>query len=63
MSYPTFSFYISFYLNFSMDMGEALDTNKEMVTVGISNLMSGCSFGFTGEFIKCHVWHFDMNLH
>eukprot|EP00956_Cyclotella_meneghiniana_P004846 scaffold5991_cov73-Cyclotella_meneghiniana.AAC.6 len=35
----------------SMDMGEALDTNKEMVTVGISNLMSGCSFGFTGSYI------------
>ncbi|KAL7509915.1 hypothetical protein ACHAXN_011001, partial [Cyclotella atomus] len=35
----------------SMDMGEALDTNKEMVTVGASNLMSGCLFGFTGSYI------------
>jgi MFS superfamily sulfate permease-like transporter len=34
-----------------MDMGEALDTNKEMVTVGTSNLMSGCLFGFTGSYI------------
>jgi len=25
----------------SMDMGEALDTNKELATVGIGNLMSG----------------------
>jgi SulP family sulfate permease len=36
----------------SMDMGEALDTNKEMVTVGASNLMSGCLFGFTGMVFK-----------
>ena len=35
-----------------MDMGEALDTNKEMVTVGASNLMSGCLFGFTGK-VSC----------
>jgi len=35
----------------SMDMGEALDTNKEMVTVGVSNLMSGLLFGFTGSYI------------
>ena len=59
---PTFSFYISFISTFSMDMGEALDTNKEMVTVGISNLMSGCSFGFTGKFIKWLMWHFDSDL-
>lgn len=32
----------------SMDMGEALDTNKELTTVGIGNLMSGLSLGFTG---------------
>ena len=25
----------------SMDMGEALDTNKELATVGICNVMSG----------------------
>ena len=35
----------------SMDMGEALDTNKELATVGICNLMSGLSFGFTGSYI------------
>lgn len=35
----------------SMDMGEALDTNKEMVTVGTSNLMSGLLCGFTGSYI------------
>ena len=34
----------------SMDMGEALDTNGEMVTVGIANCMSGCLFGFTGSY-------------
>jgi SulP family sulfate permease len=34
-----------------MDMGEALDTNKEMVTVGISNVMSGLTGGFTGSYI------------
>jgi hypothetical protein len=35
-----------------MDMGEALDTNKEMVTVGTSNLLSGLLFGFTGKIIN-----------
>lgn len=35
----------------SMDMGEALDTNKELATVGICNFMSGLSFGFTGSYI------------
>ena len=35
----------------SMDMGEALDTNKELATVGICNLMSGCTIGFTGSYI------------
>jgi sulfate permease, SulP family len=29
----------------SMDKGEALDTNRELATVGIGNLMSGLSFG------------------
>lgn len=59
---PNFLILYFFYLYFSMDMGEALDTNKEMVTVGISNLMSGCSFGFTGKFIKWLMWHFDSDL-
>lgn len=35
----------------SMDMGEALDTNKELATVGICNFMSGLTFGFTGSYI------------
>jgi len=35
----------------SMDMGEALDTNKELATVGISNFMSGLTIGFTGSYI------------
>eukprot|EP00560_Eucampia_antarctica_P002050 CAMPEP_0197835464 /NCGR_PEP_ID=MMETSP1437-20131217/25812_1 /TAXON_ID=49252 ORGANISM="Eucampia antarctica, Strain CCMP1452" /NCGR_SAMPLE_ID=MMETSP1437 /ASSEMBLY_ACC=CAM_ASM_001096 /LENGTH=795 /DNA_ID=CAMNT_0043440917 /DNA_START=504 /DNA_END=2891 /DNA_ORIENTATION=+ len=35
----------------SMDMGEALDTNKELATVGIANLMSGLTCGFTGSYI------------
>jgi len=35
----------------SMDMGEALDTNSELRTVGIGNLMSGLTFGFTGSYI------------
>jgi MFS superfamily sulfate permease-like transporter len=30
---------------------QALDTNKEMVTVGTSNLLSGLMFGFTGKVI------------
>jgi sulfate permease, SulP family len=30
----------------SMDKGEALDTNRELATVGIGNLMSGLSFGY-----------------
>jgi SulP family sulfate permease len=33
----------------SMDMGEALDTNKELSTVGVCNIMSGLTFGFTGR--------------
>ena len=33
----------------SIDMGKPLDTNKEMVTVGASNFMSGLCFGFTGK--------------
>ena len=35
----------------SMDMGEALDTNAELVTVGISNVCSGLCCGFTGSYI------------
>jgi sulfate permease, SulP family len=34
-----------------MDMGEALDTNKELTTVGIGNLLSGLTLGFTGSYI------------
>ena len=35
----------------SMDMGEALDTNRELTTVGICNVLSGLSFGYTGSYI------------
>lgn len=35
----------------AMDKGEALDTNKELATVGIGNLMSGLGFGYTGSYI------------
>lgn len=35
----------------SMDKGEALDTNRELATVGIGNFMSGLTFGFTGSYI------------
>ena len=35
----------------SIDMGEALDTNKELTTVGICNLMSGLTMGYTGSYI------------
>ena len=35
----------------SMDMGEALDTNNELKTVGIGNLFSGLTCGFTGSYI------------
>jgi sulfate permease, SulP family len=34
-----------------MDMGEALDANKELTTVGVGNLLSGLTFGFTGSYI------------
>jgi sulfate permease, SulP family len=34
-----------------MDMGEALDTNMELKTVGIGNLLSGLSLGYTGSYI------------
>jgi len=34
-----------------IDRGEALDTNKELATVGICNVMSGLTFGFTGSYI------------
>ncbi|KAL7542533.1 hypothetical protein ACHAXR_011871 [Thalassiosira sp. AJA248-18] len=35
----------------SMDMGEALDVNNELMTVGISNLLAGLAGGFTGSYI------------
>jgi len=35
----------------SIDMGQPLDTNRELATVGICNFMSGMSFGFTGSYI------------
>lgn len=35
----------------SIDMGEALDTNHELATVGICNLMSGLTMGYTGSYI------------
>jgi len=35
----------------SMDLGEALDVNKELTTVGISNFASGMTLGFTGSYI------------
>ena len=34
-----------------MDMGRQLDFNHELITVGISNLLSGLSGGFTGSYI------------
>lgn len=35
----------------SMDMGEALDVNSELVTVGLSNVISGLTLGQTGSYI------------
>lgn len=34
-----------------MDMGKQLDFNRELITVGISNLASGLTGGFTGSYI------------
>eukprot|EP00904_Undaria_pinnatifida_P013030 jgi/Undpi1/8858/HiC_scaffold_25.g11320.m1 len=34
-----------------IDMGEPLDTNKELSTVGWSNILSGFTGGFTGSYI------------
>ena len=34
-----------------MDMGRQLDFNHELMTVGISNLLSGLTGGFTGSYI------------
>ncbi|CAM9881498.1 unnamed protein product, partial [Ectocarpus fasciculatus] len=34
-----------------IDMGEPLDTNKELNTVGWSNILSGLTGGFTGSYI------------
>mmetsp|Transcript_4349 Transcript_4349/g.5009 ORF Transcript_4349/g.5009 Transcript_4349/m.5009 type:complete len:1009 (+) Transcript_4349:92-3118(+) len=35
----------------SMDMGEPLDVNKELITVGLSNLVSGLLLGQSGSYI------------
>jgi MFS superfamily sulfate permease-like transporter/CRP-like cAMP-binding protein len=35
----------------SMDLGEPLDTNQELTTVGLCNLMSGLAGGYTGSYI------------
>lgn len=35
----------------SIDMGQPLDTNRELATVGICNFMSGITLGFTGSYI------------
>lgn len=35
----------------SMDMGEALDTNSELITIGISNFICGLFGGFAGSYI------------
>eukprot|EP00536_Pseudo-nitzschia_multiseries_P012005 jgi/Psemu1/320162/estExt_fgenesh1_pm.C_4380002 len=35
----------------AIDMGQPLDTNKELATVGICNFMSGMTLGFTGSYI------------
>lgn len=35
----------------SIDMGQPLETNKELATVGICNFMSGITLGFTGSYI------------
>lgn len=35
----------------SIDMGEPLDTNNELATVGLSNLISGLLGGYTGSYI------------
>ena len=34
-----------------MDMGSALNTNAELITVGVSNVFSGIFGGFTGSYI------------
>ncbi|KAG7342971.1 sulfate permease family protein [Nitzschia inconspicua] len=35
----------------SIDMGQPLETNRELATVGICNFLSGLSLGFTGSYI------------
>ena len=35
----------------SMDMGEVLSTDSELITVGVSNFISGLFGGFTGSYI------------
>ncbi len=48
----------------AMDMGEALDTNKELVTVGIGNVLSGLGFGFTGSYIFSQtIFTYRTNVH
>ena len=39
----------------SIDMGETLDTNGELTTVGISNVASGLLLGYTGSYIFSQV--------
>ena len=34
-----------------MDMGKQLDFNHELITVGVSNFLSGATGGFTGSYI------------
>ena len=38
-------------LAIQMDMGKQLDFNHELITVGISNTLSGLLGGFTGSYI------------
>ncbi len=34
-----------------MDMGKPVQYDKEIVTIGLSNILSGCTGGFTGSYI------------
>ena len=41
-----------------MELGLPLDYDRELQTVGVSNLMSGCCGGFTGAFTStCWLFH------
>ena len=42
--------FLSALLIYPTDMGEPLDTNKELNTVGWSNILSGLTGGFTGRY-------------